>query len=458
MDDCADGAVLTATTALGTAKGVYDGELAKVVITAAAIVTKLADQVTKVEASNVADKLAANKNLVDADILADKVELAAKLDLNVKIDDEAVKIVAAAKVQADYDAAASADQTAGAIKVAAQKAATDGLSHEGEETALVASTMADLNASMALYKGRITSGVRTADNFDVGKISSTPFGTGTAALLASQKLALLVTAVGKCTPSNSSAWLGGACTAQADPATQAGTATGLVKYALRKKLAVDDAATSKANRETYLDAYCRAAQTLGAADAVIKAGTEYYARANPGVRTDYLFTATPSNLINDTDYRGSSGWSFETLGDVVTEAGYRAGANSSGASPVAAPNAAAKNLMKCLAAAAGTNTGNAARVYGTASGIATSTIAASVTGVLAAAIVTAEAVKQPSSAVDGTTTTKLEDKFKAWKTGALVSMTAYKTMIDGDTQYTSVHATNGCKTAAGAGAVVVTAI
>jgi hypothetical protein len=265
-------------------------------------------------------------------------------------------------------------------------------------------------------------------------------------LLASQKLALLVTAVGKCTPS-SGAWLGGACT---------GTVSGLVKFALRKKLAVDDAATSKANRETYLDAYCRAAQTLGAADAVIKAGTEYYARANPGVRTDYLFTAVPGNLTDDTTYRTS--WSFETLGAVVTEAGYRAGANASGASPVAAPNAAAKNLMKCLAAAAGTNTGNAARVYGTASGIATSTIAASATGVLAAAITTAEAVKQPSGAVDGTTTTKLEDKFKAWKTGALVSMTAYKTMIDGDTQYTSVHATNGCKTAAGAGAVVVTAI
>ena len=449
MDDCADGAVLTATTALGTAKGVYDGELAKVVITAAAIVTKLADQVTKVEASNVADKLAANKNLVDADILADKVELAAKLDLNAKIDDEALKIVAAAKVQADYDAAASADQTAGAIKVAAQKAATDGLSHEGEETALVASTMADLNASMDLYKGRITSGVRTADNFDVGKISSTPFGAGSAALLASQKLALLVTAVGKCTPSSGS-WLGGACT---------GTVSGLVKFALRKKLAVDDAATSKANRETYLDAYCRAAQTLGAADAVIKAGTEYYARANPGVRTDYLFTATPANLINDTDYRGSGGWSFETLGDMVTEAGYRAGVNAaSGAVAVAAPNAAAKNLMKCLAAPAAPNTGNAARVYGTASGIATSTITGSVTGVLAAAIVTAEAVKQPSGAVDGTTTTKLEDKFKAWKTGALVSMTAYKTMIDGDTTYTSVSATNGCRTAAGAGASVLTAI
>jgi hypothetical protein len=119
MDDCADGAVLSATTALGTAKGVYDGELAKVVITAAAIVTKLAEQVTAVTASNTADVLAANKTLVDADILADKVELAAKLDLNAKIDDEALKIVAASVASAAQSAASSADVTAGAIKVAA---------------------------------------------------------------------------------------------------------------------------------------------------------------------------------------------------------------------------------------------------------------------------------------------------------------------------------------------------
>jgi hypothetical protein len=118
-------------------------------------------------------------------------------------------------------------------------------------------------------------------------------------------------------------------------------------------------------------------------------------------------------------------------------------------------------LLKCLAADVGspvTATGNAARVYGTASGIATSTIAASVTGVLAAAITTAEALKQPASAVDGTTTALLEDKFKAWKTAALLSMTAYKLMIDTDTTFTLVTGTTGCKVDAGSGITVVTAL
>jgi len=122
-------------------------------------------------------------------------------------------------------------------------------------------------------------------------------------------------------------------------------------------------------------------------------------------------------------------------------------------------------LLKCLSADVGspvTATGNAARVYGTASGLvgSSSTIAASVTGVLAAAITTAEALKQPASAVDGTTTSLLEDKFKAWKTAALLSMTAYKLMIDTDNVFTLVTGTTGClvTTSGASGEVVVTAL
>lgn len=64
--------------------------------------------------------------------------------------------------------------------------------------------------------------------------------------------------------------------------------------------------------------------------------------------------------------------------------------------PDNAGNQAKWAKMKCLAAdlvAAGvtTNTGNAARVYGTASGIETSSISASATGALATALSTAAA-------------------------------------------------------------------
>lgn len=194
---------------------------------------------------------------------------------------------------------------------------------------------------MLTYKGRTCTA--TSNCTDVAKdtgLAAGSYAATTKAKIAYDKLALLETAVGKCTPTNSSAWLGGACTAQADPATQAGAVTGLVKFALRKKLAVDDIATSKATRETYLDAYCRAAQTLGAVTGAITGGTEYYARANPGVRTDYLFTAAisgSSNLTSDTYYRGASGWTFETLGDVLDETAYRAGANNGSGEVVKSP-------------------------------------------------------------------------------------------------------------------------
>jgi hypothetical protein len=198
---------------------------------------------------------------------------------------------------------------------------------------------------MLTYKGRActtSAAVCDAATTKDDGLASGAYAATTKAKIAYDKLALLETAVGKCTPTNSSAWLGGACTAQADPATQAGAVTGLVKFALRKKLAVDDIATSKATRETYLDAYCRAAQTLGAVTGAITGGTEYYARANPGVRTDYLFTAAisgSSNLTSDTYYRGANGWTFETLGDVLDHTAYRAGANNGSAeSPVAAPS------------------------------------------------------------------------------------------------------------------------
>jgi len=202
------------------------------------------------------------------------------------------------------------------------------LAHEVDETALIASTLAALNASMLTYKGR--SCTATSNCTDTAKdagLASGAYAATTKAKIAYDKLALLVTAVGKCTPGNSVAWTGGDCTT----GTQAGAVTGLVKFALRKKLAVDDIATSKATRETYLDAYCRAAQTLGAVAGAITGGTEYYARANPGVRTDYLFTAAisgSSNLTSDTYYRGANGWTFETLGDVLDETAYRAGANN----------------------------------------------------------------------------------------------------------------------------------
>lgn len=46
-------------------------------------------------------------------------------------------------------------------------------------------------------------------------------------------------------------------------------------------------------------------------------------------------------------------------------------------------------VMKCLAAADADNTGNAGRVYGTTSGIETSSIATSASGALAAAVTAA---------------------------------------------------------------------
>jgi len=232
--------------------------------------------------------------------------------------------------------------------------------------------------------------------------------------------------------------LGGTC---------GGTTTGLVKWALRKKSAVDAITTSTAKRETYLDAFCKAAQTLGAPDADIKNGKEYYARANPGVRLDFLFTtamSTNANQISDTFYWGSSGWTFESLGARVT---------AEKSQPAMADNAANQKkwgLLKCLAAAAGTNTGNAARVYGAASGIANAT--SSVTATMESKITTAANQKLASGAAPSASAALLEDKFKIWKDKAKTTMTAYKTMVDSDSTFTEVKdsgTSKGCKGSGG---------
>jgi len=107
-------------------------------------------------------------------------------------------------------------------------------------------------------------------------------------------------------------------------------------------------------------------------------------------------------------------------------------------------------LLKCLAAAAGTNTGNAARVYGAASGIANAT--GSVTATMETKITTAANTKLASGANPSASAALLEDKFKIWKDKAKTTMTAYKTMVDSDTTYTEVKdgaTSKGCKPSGG---------
>ena len=172
---------------------------------------------------------------------------------------------------------------------------------------------------MTNWKGRATATASSTTVVDAGRTG----GAGTAAFVANKPSALLATAltnlttaVGECTPS-SGAWA--AQTADIKANCTGGTATGLVKYALRKKLGVDTLATSKASRETYLDAYCRAAQQVGAPDADIKDGKAYWSRANPGVRLDFIFTANVSS-DNHADRKNNTlyltTWTFETLGAV----------------------------------------------------------------------------------------------------------------------------------------------
>jgi len=289
-----------------------------------------------------------------------------------------------------------------------------------------------MNSAMTTWKGAQAAAV-VAGAVNAGAAAGSEAGKMGAT---KTKLTALQKAVGTCTTLGVAAVLelGGTC---------GGTTTGLVKWALRKKSAVDAITTSTAKRETYLDAFCKAAQTLGAPDADIKNGKEYYARANPGVRTDFLFTAamsTSANQISDTYYWGASGWTFEDLGDRVT---------AEKSVPAMADNSANQKkwgLLKCLAAAAGTNTGNAARVYGVASGIASAS--GSVTATMETKITTAQTTKLASGAAPNASASLLEDKFKIWKDKAKTTMTAYKTMIDGDTSYTEVQdsgTSKGCK-------------
>lgn len=165
---------------------------------------------------------------------------------------------------------------------------------------------------MATWKGRANAGgtiaVQDAAGEDAGL---TVFAAGTKAKLEETALATLTTAVGTCTMLNVAsaavAWTGGQCTGTSTTAL-----TGLVRYALRKKLGVDAIATTKAQRETYLDAYCRASQSLGTTAADMTAGKEYYARANPGKRLDFDFSATITDL---TGALYKTQWTWETLGD-----------------------------------------------------------------------------------------------------------------------------------------------
>lgn len=172
---------------------------------------------------------------------------------------------------------------------------------------------------MTNWKGRATATASSTTVVDQGRTG----GAGTAAFVANKPSALLATAltnlttaVGKCTP-GSGTWA--AASADIKATCKNGTAIGLVKYALRKKLGVDTLATSKASRETYLDAYCRAAQQVGAPDADIKDGKAYWSRANPGVRLDFLFTANVSsdnNALRRNNDLYLATWTFETLGAV----------------------------------------------------------------------------------------------------------------------------------------------
>lgn len=247
--------------------------------------------------------------MVAADVAADKLELATRRTWNAKTIAHENATANKEAQDAKVNTATSNDTTADTILAAATKALTDATSHESDETALVTSTLATLNAAMGVYKGRANSSTTAKDT---GKTAGS-YTAGSKAKLAATALTNLETAVGKCTPTGGAAWDGGQCPSNAT------SLTGLVRFALRKKLGVDNVTTSKATRETYLDAYCRAAQTLGAADADIKSGKEYYGRANPGVRNDFLFTATVGANGNaarkdDTTYRST--WAFETLGAV----------------------------------------------------------------------------------------------------------------------------------------------
>lgn len=184
-----------------------------------------------------------------------------------------------------------------------------------DEKALETTTLATLNAAMANWKGRAGSSTTAVDAGKTGGANDA-FAANKPSALLKTALSNLTSAVGVCTPA-SGAW--SAANADIKANCTGGTATNLVKYAMRKKLGVDNLATSKLSRETYLDAYCRAAQQVGAPDADIKDGKAYWSRANPGVRLDFNFSAAVGADASN-DRKGNAAyltaWKWELLGDV----------------------------------------------------------------------------------------------------------------------------------------------
>lgn len=104
--------------------------------------------------------------------------------------------------------------------------------------------------------------------------------------------------------------------------------------------------------------------------------------------------------------------------------------------------------MKCVAAPSGSTTGNAGRVYGTASGIANATGLA--TALMATAISAAATIKNDTGAA------KLEGAFRLWKTSATEAMTAYEAMATGDNTFQLLNAFK-CNVAGSASVVTLVA-
>ena len=296
--------------------------------------------------------------------------------------------------------------------------------------------------------------------------TNTVFAAGKASALLKTAKDNLISAVGTCgNTAEALVWVssGGTC-ASADT-----KATALVRSGLRKKLGVDALATAIASRETYLDAYCRAAQQVGATDADIKAGKAYWSRANPGSRLDFKFAAAvgsdsgPGLVTRKNDTLYLSTWTWETLGapiaaikinnSAATPTAHVAMADDSGnANPLLRLNSNLWATMKCSDVPIGTpvtTTGNAGRIYGAISGIATTwpntsadLTSGSATGILAKAVADALTIKDAATS----STTDLEGAFRAWKTVAQTAMAAYDTMILTDSlTWTSVGATT-CQT------------
>jgi len=194
-----------------------------------------------------------------------------------KSHEKAAAIATLAKKNTLKTAATNAKSTMDTILSNATTAETNANTHHGLEVTLATNKLAAMNSAMATWKGRLNSSTTTEDP---GKAAGAYLAASKAGLEATA-LTNLGTAIGKCVPTTGS-WTGGACV---------GVASGLVKFALRKKLGVDNIAKAKATRETLLDAYCRASMTLGTTAADLAAGKEYYARANPGKRLDFDFSA-----------------------------------------------------------------------------------------------------------------------------------------------------------------------